>query len=236
MCVRNLGVEYDSEFDNQKYGLADLKSSVGGMLLKKDNRSKVIALKDLNFDIKSGERVGIVGPNGAGKTTLLKVLTGVLPPTSGSIQVLGHVTSLLYLRAGMLPDASGFENIRIRGTLMGLLPDEIEALVQDVVEFSGLGEFLHLPIRTYSAGMAMRLSFAIATGMQPEILVMDEWLSAGDAKFRDIATERMNQFAEKAGIIILATHAPQLVQSVCTRKFVMERGEIVEDVEVIKQS
>ena len=149
-----------------------------------------------------------------------------------AVHVVGHVTSLLRLRAGMLPDASGLENIRIRSTLMGLTAHDTAKLTENVAEFSGLGKFLQLPLRTYSAGMAMRLSFALATSMKPQILIMDEWLSAGDASFRKTAEARMSDFVAKAGIIVLASHSRDLISRVCTRKITLANGEMVDDIQV----
>ncbi|KAB0269717.1 ABC transporter ATP-binding protein [Microvirga brassicacearum] len=198
----------------------------------------VNALNNVTCNIEHGERIGLIGTNGAGKSTLLRVLAGIYEPTSGDIKVEGRVNALLNIGLGSDPDATGYENILLRGLYMGLHPKEIEKLAPAIAEFSELGEFLHVPVRTYSAGMGMRLSFAIATATHPDILLMDEWIMAGDRRFLQKARERVDSFVSRSQILILASHSPQILAQWCTRLFWMDSGSIVMEGEtdaVLKQ-
>jgi ABC-type polysaccharide/polyol phosphate transport system ATPase subunit len=187
----------------------------------------VKALSDISCHIEHGERIGLIGTNGAGKSTLLRVLAGIYEPTSGDIMVDGRVNALLNVGLGTDPDATGYENILLRGLYLGLHPAEIKELAPSIAEFSELGDFLHVPVRTYSAGMSMRLSFAIATATHPDILLMDEWIMAGDRRFLDKARERVDSFVSRSQILVLASHSPQILAQWCTRLFWMESGRIV---------
>jgi ABC-type polysaccharide/polyol phosphate transport system ATPase subunit len=187
----------------------------------------VKALTDISCHIEHGERIGLIGTNGAGKSTLLRVLAGIYEPTSGNIVVDGRVNALLNVGLGTDPDATGYENILLRGLYLGLHPAEIKELAPSIAEFSELGDFLHVPVRTYSAGMSMRLSFAIATATHPDILLMDEWIMAGDRRFLDKARERVDSFVSRSQILVLASHSPQILAQWCTRLVWMESGRIV---------
>jgi len=193
------------------------------------NRVVVAALNDLSFDIRSGERVALVGHNGAGKTTLLRTLAGVYEPVAGRLEVEGRIGSLIDPSAGMDVDATGRENIVLRGLFRGLDQKRSEEMAVEAGAFSGLGEFLDVPMRTYSAGMQVRLSFAIATLMQPEVLLMDEWFSAGDADFMARAQQRLEELVQKAEILVLASHNMQAVRAWCTRAIRLQGGRIVAD-------
>jgi lipopolysaccharide transport system ATP-binding protein len=199
--------------------------------LKEDagHRIVVAALRDLTFTIRPGERVALVGGNGAGKTTLLRTLAGIYEPVAGRLEVTGSVGSLIAPAAGMDPEATGRENVTLRGLFLGLSDAECAQMVEDAGRFSGLGEFLDVPIRTYSAGMAVRLSFAAATLMNPQILLMDEWFLAGDADFIARATERLGAMVTGAEILVLATHDMGIVRRWCTRVIRLESGRIVAD-------
>jgi lipopolysaccharide transport system ATP-binding protein len=199
--------------------------------LKEDasHRIVVAALRDLTFTIRPGERVALVGGNGAGKTTLLRTLAGIYEPVAGRLEVAGSVGSLIDPAAGMDPEATGRENITLRGLFLGLSDTECAQLAEEAGQFSGLGEFLDVPIRTYSAGMSVRLSFAAATLMNPQILLMDEWFLAGDADFIARATERLETLVTGAEILVLATHDMNIVRKWCTRAIRLEGGRIVAD-------
>lgn len=186
----------------------------------------VHALRDLNLSIKSGERVGLIGKNGSGKTTLLQVLAGILPPTRGVVTITGRPTSLINIRLGLMAHATGHRNIMLRGLAAGQSRADIEIKRQEIIEFSQLGEFLDLPVSTYSAGMRMRLNFAIATAFMPEILILDEWLSAGDQEFKVNASQRMKEFAGQAGILVLASHGPDLLLDNCDRGIWLDNGSV----------
>ena len=199
--------------------------------LKEDESHRIVvaALRDLTFTISPGERVALIGGNGAGKTTLLRTLAGIYEPVTGRLEVLGSIGSLIDPAAGMDPDATGRENVVLRGLFLGLTEDECARMAEEAGQFSGLGEFLDVPIRTYSAGMAVRLSFAAATLMEPQILLMDEWFLAGDADFITRATERLEQLVTGAEILVLATHDMGIVRKWCTRAIRLEGGCIVAD-------
>jgi len=208
--------------------------STGGKL-GNDGRSHSVvrAIDNLTFNFEEGARVGLTGHNGSGKTTLLRVLSGIYAPVSGSLKVQGRVASLLDVSMGLDPDATGFENIYLRGILQGLPPAVIKARTDDIAEFSELGEYLNLPVRTYSSGMLMRLAFAISTSVEADILIMDEWLSVGDESFREKAAIRLQSIVEQASILVIATHDPGLVARVCNRQLHMEHGQVVSDEEVV---
>jgi ABC-type polysaccharide/polyol phosphate transport system ATPase subunit len=187
---------------------------------------EVRALQNVSLSIKEGERVGIIGHNGAGKSMLLKVLAGVYPPTGGRRLVQGQVSSLFDLNLGFEPEASGWENIAYRGYLQGETPRSIRAKTNSIAEFSELGEFLDLPIRCYSAGMRVRLAFAIATAMEPEILLVDEVLNVGDLSFQQKAAQRMREMMAKARLIVLVSHELETLAKLCERIVWLEHGQV----------
>ncbi|RYE72441.1 MAG: ABC transporter ATP-binding protein, partial [Oxalobacteraceae bacterium] len=186
----------------------------------------VQALSDINLELRAGDRLGIIGHNGAGKSTLLRLLAGVYDPTSGEYARSGTVASLIDPSMGIEKDASGVENIMLRGLTMGLNRRQIEAMTPEVCEFSGLGDYVHMPVRTYSTGMVMRLAFAICTSVPADILLMDEWLSVGDADFSAKAETRMRQMVAKSGILVLASHSPKLIAKECNRVMALSHGVI----------
>lgn len=206
-----------------------MASTIPRLRTDSSNRVVVAALNELSFDIRSGERVALVGHNGAGKTTLLRTLAGVYEPVSGRLEVQGRIGSLIDPSAGMDIDATGRENIVLRGLFRGLDQKQSEAMADEAGTFSGLGEFLDVPMRTYSAGMQVRLSFAIATVMQPEVLLMDEWFSAGDADFMAKAQQRLEELVRNAEILVLASHSMEVVRAWCTRAIRLQGGRIVDD-------
>lgn len=204
-----------------------LLSMAGARSLTRDhNRIVVQALADISLHIGHGERVGLIGHNGAGKTTLLRVLAGVYEPTAGRILVNGKVSTLLDASLGLNPEATGYENIMLRGLYMGLHPHEIRSLAPGIAEFTELGEFLYMPVRTYSAGMTLRLGFAVVTATAPEILLMDEWLMAGDAQFLDKARRRIDTFVSQSQILVLASHSLEIIEKWCTKVVWFDRGRV----------
>lgn len=209
---------------------AVLNISTGGKLAKTaGDKVAVRAVDKMTFKIKTGDRVGLVGHNGSGKTTLLRVLAGAYEPVSGYLKVRGRIASLLDINLGMDVDATGYDNIFLRGIMMGLTPEEIRSKMDDIAEFTELGEFLNMPVRTYSSGMKVRLAFAVSTSVDADIIIMDEWLSVGDADFKAKAAKRLGDFVEKASILVIATHSESLIKSVCNRAFKLEHGQIVEE-------
>lgn len=193
------------------------------------NRVVISALSDLSFTIESGERVALVGHNGAGKTTLLRTLAGIYEPVGGRLTVEGEIGSLIDPAAGMDVLSTGRDNIRLRGMYRGLDDAGIAALEAEAGEFSGLGEFLDVPIHGYSAGMSIRLAFAVATAVQPQILLMDEWFSTGDEEFMAKAETRLEQLITASEILVIATHDMDVVKRWCNRVIRLEAGRIVGD-------
>lgn len=207
-----------------------LNLTTGGKIGQDAGRHPVVtALDSLNFTFAEGERIGLVGHNGSGKTTLLRVLSGIYAPVRGALQVQGKIASLLDVSMGIDPDATGFENIYLRGILEGLRPKTIKLRIDDIAEFSGLDDYLNLPVRTYSSGMMLRLAFAISTSVEADILIMDEWLSVGDADFRAKAADRLAKLVDNAAILVIASHNQELIDRVCTRQICLEHGRLVTD-------
>lgn len=192
---------------------------------KKPRKFQVI--RNLSLEIKTGDRVAIIGRNGAGKTTLLRLIHGVYLPDSGERKIEGNTDALFELSAGIRPLATGYENIILGGLMRGHRRELIEEKAIEIAEFSQLGEFIHLPISTYSAGMRMKLLFGIATAFEPDILLLDEWISAGDASFRKKAEERLNDLVERAGILVLASHQLRLLRAMCNKALWIEQGKLV---------
>jgi lipopolysaccharide transport system ATP-binding protein len=189
----------------------------------------VRALDEISIEIQSGERVAIVGHNGAGKSSLLRTLAGVYAPTKGRITVNGTVASLIDLALGINLEATGRENIYVRGQLLGLSKAKIRDSFDEIVDFADLGDFIEMPVRTYSTGMHLRLAFAVSTLVRPEILLMDEWLSVGDSDFQQKAEERLANLVDESKILILATHSRELIQQVCNRVIWLEHGRVRRD-------
>ncbi|WP_244420655.1 MULTISPECIES: ABC transporter ATP-binding protein [Mesorhizobium] len=202
------------------------RSALGGNIAKSGTKQVVQALDGVSFELKAGDRLGLVGPNGAGKTTLLKVLYGIYQPSGGTISITGKVDALFNIHIGFRPEATGRRNIVLRGLISGWTAAEIEEKMEEIIDFSELGDFIDLPFKAYSQGMAARLAFAAATTLEPEILLMDEWIGAGDASFQEKAKRRMDELAEKAGIIVLASHDDALIRRVCTKKLTLRAGRV----------
>ena len=185
------------------------------------------ALDDVSLEIKHGERLGIIGLNGAGKTTLLKVIAGIYFPTGGEITIEGRVDSFLNPSIGTRNDATGYENIVTQLLYKGCSMKTINALIPEIIEFSELEDFIHLPVQKYSTGMRTRLNFSVTTSMVPDILILDEWLSAGDFEFVKKAQDRMKRIADQSRILVLASHNMNLISSVCNAAIVLRDGQIV---------
>lgn len=203
-------------------------SVTGGRFGKETGVNVVQALSNINLELKSGDRLGLIGHNGAGKSTLLRTLAGVYEPSSGDFVRHGSVASLIDPSLGIEPDATGIENIMLRGLVMGMSKKQLDRLTPEICEFSGLGDYVNMPVRTYSTGMLMRLAFSISTSVEADILLMDEWLSVGDAEFTEKAEKRMKDVVSNAGILVLASHSPDLIAKECNRVIHLEHGRIVE--------
>jgi lipopolysaccharide transport system ATP-binding protein len=192
-----------------------------------ENKLFVRALSNINLEIYEGSRVGLIGHNGSGKTTLLQVLAGIYEPTSGFLNVSGSTTSLLGITLGMNMEESGLDNIYLRGMYMGLSKKDIDSKVDEIIEFSGLGDFIYLPLKTYSSGMCMRLAFSIITNNDFDIILMDEWLSVGDEDFSVKANKRMDEIVKKANIVVVASHNYKMIEERCNTIIEMNHGKIV---------
>ena len=226
--LRNISVEFPIyQGSSRSLKKALLATSTRGNLAKDGlDRITVRALSDISFDIADGDRLALIGPNGAGKTTLLKLLAGVFEPTQGSFASSGSVSSLLDTAVGLQGDATGRENIILRGMFMGIRPREMRQMAPEIAEFTELGHYLDMPVRTYSAGMMIRLAFAIATCIPPDILIMDEWLTAGDAHFLEKAQRRIEGFVRASSILVLASHSMELIERWCNRGILLNHGQI----------
>ena len=187
----------------------------------------VRALKDITFSIEAGNRVGIIGSNGSGKTTLLKVLHGIYRPSAGNVLIDGRTDALFNVGLGFRQQATGRRNIELRGLINGWSEEQIAGRMEEIIAYSELGEFIDMPYKTYSQGMAARLAFASATAFQPEILLMDEWIGAGDPSFQKKAKERMTSLIKEAGIVMIASHNVSILKSICDKGLLLDKGELV---------
>lgn len=192
------------------------------------------ALRNISFNIKKGESLGIIGENGSGKSTILKLIAGVLIPTYGMINITGKIGPLIELGAGFHPELTGRENIYLNGTILGLSIKEIDQRFDDIVNFSGLSDFIDTPVKHYSSGMYMRLGFSIAVHSKPDILLVDEILAVGDAKFQKKCLEKMKEFHKKGVTIIIISHSVDLISSFCDRAIVIKNGKILHQGKTVK--
>ena len=204
-----------------------IRLSTGGLLKSNDHHIVTInALSDITLKIEQGDRVGLIGHNGAGKSTLLRVLAQIYEPTQGTMTINGHVTALLDVMLGMDPESTGYENIFLRGILQGLTRKEIKLKAQSIADFTELGDYLTMPVRTYSSGMSLRLAFAITTTLAPEILVLDEVVGVGDAAFIHKAQQRFDELISEAKIVILASHDLIILEKICNKIVWLDAGRI----------
>jgi len=187
---------------------------------------RVRALENVSLKFDHGERVGLVGHNGAGKTTMLRVLAGAYEPVHGLVRREGRTAALLNVSLGIDPEATGYENIMTRGLFLGLMPEEVRERMDEIAEFTQLGDYLAMPANTYSGGMRLRLAFAVCTCFEPEILLMDEWMNVGDRAFVERAQRRLEEFVDRAGILVLASQSPTLLKRVCTTGVLLEGGRV----------
>ncbi|GGZ25695.1 ABC transporter ATP-binding protein [Asticcacaulis endophyticus] len=220
--------------DYPVYGVSarNIRSTVanlflGGTILK--NKSDTIfveSLANVSFSLKSGDRLGVIGENGAGKTTLLRAISGFLPPSRGSVTTKGSLASLINVGAGLDPDRTGRENAVIMSLILGARKKDLDAIIVDIIAFAELGAFFDMPVRAYSAGMILRLSFAVSTVIDPNILVLDEGILAGDQHFIGKARDRMDRIYRNTDIIVLSSHSMELIDSVCNKVLLLNRGKV----------
>ncbi|HET9113454.1 MAG TPA: ABC transporter ATP-binding protein [Burkholderiales bacterium] len=206
-----------------------VRIATGGRIEKEAGHTTVVtALNDVSFELNDGDAIGLIGHNGAGKSTLLRTLAGIYRPALGRVERIGRVATVFEIGAGLEPELSGYENMFNLGMMMGMNYKQVKAMLPDIEAFTELGEFLQLPVRTYSSGMTMRLMFAVATANTPEILLIDEMLSTGDASFQDKSKARIQKLIAAAKIFVFASHDPEQIRTYCNRVFRLEHGKLTE--------
>lgn len=223
VSVEELSIEYRTVLQRRQ----TVKSALRHLGRQQTEERRIPALSGVSLTVRQGEFLGVVGHNGAGKSTLLRSIAGILPPSGGRIVVNGYVTTLLSVGIGFNSELTGRENIRLGGLANGLSPKEIARREDDIAEFSGLGEFIEYPLKTYSSGMHGRLGFAVAVSMEPDILLIDEALSAGDASFREQAWNKIHELVDKARCIILVSHGLSIVQEMSSTVLWLHQGKVM---------
>jgi ABC-type polysaccharide/polyol phosphate transport system ATPase subunit len=204
-----------------------IRLATGGTIMEDANKRVIVsALRDINLTINHGDHVGLIGHNGAGKSTLLRLLAGIYEPTQGDLQIDGQVSALLDIMQGIESEFTGYENIFMRAMLLGLSRKEIELKIKEIADFTGLGDYLSMPTRTYSSGMLMRLAFAVSASINPEILLIDEIFNVGDANFREKARRRITSLLNHSSIVIMANHSDNDIKSICNKCLLLEGGTV----------
>lgn len=214
-------------FNLNREKVDNLKEYIIRMLKRKIEYKKFVALNDICFELKKGDRLAILGLNGAGKSTLLKTIVGVYKPTEGTIYKTGVIAPLLELGAGFDPDYTGRENIYLYGAILGYSRDYIESKIQEIIDFSELGNFIEVPLKNYSSGMKSRLGFSIATAVDPDVLILDEVLSVGDAKFRKKSLAKVQSMFDKGVTVLFVSHSIDQVKAICNKAIILEKGNII---------
>jgi ABC-type polysaccharide/polyol phosphate transport system ATPase subunit len=231
VVIENVTVDFPIYGTRRSLRKALFERATGGLVQRGKGRHQgmfvVKALTNVSFKLEEGDRLGLVGHNGAGKSTLLKVMAGVYEPVFGRVLVNGRITPLFDMMPGLDGEDTGYQNIVTMGMLLGMSRAEVEARIPEIEEFSELGEYLDLPVRTYSAGMTARLGFAVATAIDPGILLMDEGLGAGDARFAERAAKRMNDFVGRSRIVVLASHSEAMLRAMCNKAALMYEGHMI---------
>jgi lipopolysaccharide transport system ATP-binding protein len=229
--VENVSLDFPLYHGNARSLKRAVFNKASGGRLGEDAQKRVVvqALRDVTFSLAPGDRLGLVGRNGAGKTTLLRVLAGIYEPVRGSVRVQGTLNALIDPNLGMNSDLTGRENILLRGLYSNLSRPQQRRLLDDVNAFAELGEFIDLPLRIYSSGMAVRLGFALATAIEPQLLLMDEWFLAGDSNFMDKARARVENMVQGSEILVLSTHMLDIVATWCTRVIWLDNGRVRAD-------
>lgn len=224
VCVRNLGLTYTTSIDRRPTLKARLKSIGSG-----GKATRIIrALDGVNLDVEYGHVLGVIGSNGAGKSSLMRVIAGILPPSQGRVEVYGSVSTLLALGVGFNSSMSGRDNVYLGGLATGMSRDEIENHFEEILDFSELGEFIDSPMRTYSSGMYARLAFSVAATVRPDILIIDEALSTGDAKFKEKSLNRIKELRSDERALILVSHAMATLRDVCNDVVWLHKGKLIQ--------
>ena len=227
LCASHIFVDFPLASAHARHpGVAVGRNALGGAIVECDGRSVVRALDDVSLELREGDRLALIGHNGSGKSTLLRVLAGIYHPDRGEIAHAGQVSGIFNMALGFRQEATGYRNLVLKGLMAGRTRAEVDAALPEIAEFTGLGPYLDMPLHTYSQGMAMRLAFAATTAFNHDILVMDEWIGAGDAAFQEKIVARMNEFLHQSTILVLASHSTQLLRRIATRAIWLEQGRI----------
>lgn len=226
--LRDVSVEFPIyNMSSRSFKKNFLRVATGGNVSQNANDHVVVrALNGLHLSLEHGDRIGLIGHNGSGKSTLLRLFATIYEPTSGNILIEGNISPMLDLMSGIEAEFTGFENIIMRGAILGLNSKQIHEKTEQIVEFTGLGDYLAMPVRTYSSGMMVRLAFAISTSINPDILLIDEVFGAGDADFREKAQKKMVSLLNQSSIVVIATHSDELIREFCNKALLMEKGSI----------
>jgi ABC-type polysaccharide/polyol phosphate transport system ATPase subunit len=225
LIAQNICLDFPSLTPADRKIMSNPVRFLADFYFSRPRRKPVRVLEDISFDVHSGDRLGILGLNGAGKSTLLRLLAGIYHPTSGSLTVHGQAKGLFDVSMGMQQQATGLENIYLRGLQMGISLGEIKKKLPDIMEFTELGNDIHKVFDTYSSGMRLRLAFAVSTMIKPDILLMDEWLGAGDARFKAKVKTRMDSLIEGSHALVLASHSVPLLKQLCNKGLVLDKGK-----------
>lgn len=226
--IKNVSVEFPVyNISARSFKKNFLRMATGGNV-SRDAKSHVVvkSLNDISLSIQHGDRIGLIGHNGAGKSTLLKLLARIYEPSSGNILINGQVSPMLNIMHGIEAEFTGYENIYIRGTILGLTRKQIQSKIADIAAFTELGDYLAMPVRTYSAGMMVRLAFSISTSINPDILLIDEVFGAGDTNFMNKARQRMVELLNQSSIVVMATHSDDLIKEFCNKALLLDSGRI----------
>lgn len=225
--LKNIYLNYPLlDYSKSSLKLTTLNLFTGGNVSLLSNEPVVNALENISLDIYHGEKIGLYGHNGSGKTSLLRIIAGIFNPQKGSVKVLGNISSMLSIDLGVDIYETGIENIKLKGKILKFSKPQIDSMIEKIAEFSELGEFLKLPLSTYSSGMLVRFQFALATYKVNDIILLDEWLSAGDENFAPKAEKKMREIIAKSGILVIASHNFELLKRVCTKIVYLEKGRI----------
>ncbi len=226
--LRKVSVEFPVyNVNSRSFKNKFLRLATGGAVVEDANQRMVVnALRDISLSLRDGDRVGLIGHNGSGKSTILRLLSRIYEPTQGAMHIEGQISPLLNIMHGIETELTGIENISVRGTILGLSKQQIKERIDEIAEFSGLGDYLHMPLRTYSSGMMVRLAFAISTSIKPDILLIDEVFGAGDTDFMEKARQRMVTLLQQSSIVVLATHSDALINEFCNKALLLEGGRI----------
>jgi ABC-2 type transport system ATP-binding protein len=223
---------FDAKTRSLKKTLLGTVGRAGGKIGIDAKVPVIEALRNVTLSLRHGDRVGLIGPNGAGKSTLLRLLSRIYEPTTGSARIVGKVAPVFDLGVGMDPEITGYENIIIRGLFLGMTRKQMETRAGEIAEFSELGDYLSMPLRTYSTGMRVRLALGVVTSIDPEILLLDEGIGAVDSAFLEKARDRLTALVERSGILVFASHSEEFLLELCTSGLWLERGEIHEEGEL----